>query len=93
MVSYTAPKATVQQMLQKYHSSQGTSANLHVQKVLNRLKICRTASLDYHVYGCGNDGCGQINYQYHSCRAGIVLIAAHEKNKNGQRPERRNCFR
>ncbi|MER3465549.1 MAG: hypothetical protein C4329_15205 [Chitinophagaceae bacterium] len=68
MVSYTAPKATVQQMLQKYHSSQGTSANLHVQKVLNRLKICRTASLDYHVYGCGNDGCGQINYQYHSCR-------------------------
>ena len=68
MLSYTAPKATVQQLLLKYHSLQGTISNLHVQKVLHRLKICRTAWLGYHVYRCSDDECGKIKYQYHSCR-------------------------
>jgi predicted nucleic acid-binding Zn ribbon protein len=68
MLSYTAPKATVQQVLLKYHCSQETSSNLHVQKVLHRLKICRTAWLGYHVYHCTDDECGKIKYQYHSCR-------------------------
>lgn len=65
MLSYTAPRATVQQLLLTQHS---TSANGHVQKVLNRLKVCRTARLGYHVYRCNDEKCGEIKYQYHSCR-------------------------
>jgi hypothetical protein len=65
MLSYTAPRATVQQLLRQQHS---TSANLHVQKVLHRLKVCRTAWLGYHVYRCTHDECGEVKYQYHSCR-------------------------
>lgn len=68
MLSYTAPKVTVQQVLLKHHIASDTPANLHVQKVLHRLKICRTAFLGYHVYRCSNDECGVIKYQYHSCR-------------------------
>ena len=68
MLSYTMPKATVQQVLLRHHQQYGAAANLHVQKVLHRLKICRTASLGYHVYRCSNDECGEIKYQYHSCR-------------------------
>jgi hypothetical protein len=68
MLPYTTPKATVQQVLLKHHASPQTSTKLHVQKVLHRLKICRTASLGYHVYRCSNDECGEIKYQYHSCR-------------------------
>jgi hypothetical protein len=68
MLSYTAPKATVQQLLLKHHCLQQTCFNLHVQKVLHRLKICRTAWLGYHVYRCSDDECGKIKYQYHSCR-------------------------
>lgn len=68
MPAYKAPKATVQQLLLRHHSSPGASANLHVQKVLHRLKVCRTAALGYHVYRCTNEECGEIKYQYHSCR-------------------------
>ena len=68
MLSYTAPKATVQQLLLKHHSPPAASGNLQVQKVLHRLKICRTASLGYHVYRCGDEQCGHVKYQYHSCR-------------------------
>ena len=68
MLSYTVPRATVQQLLLKQYVPSGTSTNVHVQNVLQRLKICRTASLGYHVYRCNNDQCGHIKYQYHSCR-------------------------
>ena len=68
MLSYTAPKATIQQVLLKHHLSPEAASNLHVQKVLHRLKICRTAALGYHVYRCSNDECSEIKYQYHSCR-------------------------
>lgn len=68
MPSYTTPRATVQQVLLKGDRSLSTSANSHVQNVLQRLKICRTASLGYHVYRCDNEECGHIKYQYHSCR-------------------------
>lgn len=68
MLSYTMPTATVQRLLLKYHCLSETSSNLHVQKVMHRLKICRTAWLGYHVYQCTNDECGEIKYQYHSCR-------------------------
>lgn len=68
MLSYTKPRATVQQVLLKQHAPLSTPTNSHVQNVLHRLKICRTASLGYHVYRCGNEHCGHIKYQYHSCR-------------------------
>jgi hypothetical protein len=65
MLSYTSPCATVQQALLKFDY---TAANAHSQKVLHSLKVCRTASLGYHVYQCSNDSCGTIQYRYHSCR-------------------------
>jgi len=68
MLSYTTPGATVQQVLVKSQSSTQSSENLHVQKVLHRLKVCRTAALGYHLYRCSNEECGEIKYQYHSCR-------------------------
>jgi hypothetical protein len=58
-------KATVQQILQRYHSG---SSNTQVQQVMNQLKKCRTARLGYHLYHCSNNDCGAYKYQYHSCR-------------------------
>ena len=57
--------ATVQYILQQYHT---TSANTHVNAVVEQLKKCRTAALGYHLYKCGNNDCAQYKYQYHSCR-------------------------
>ena len=65
MLSYTTPQATVQQLLLKFPY---TTANTYTQKVLHCLKVCRTASLGYHVYQCLNADCTAIKYQYHSCR-------------------------
>jgi len=66
MLSYTAPRATVQQLLQKH--VQPVNKNLHVQKVLQRIKTCRTSALGYHVYQCSDEKCGHVKHQYHSCR-------------------------
>jgi putative transposase/transposase-like zinc-binding protein len=66
MLSYTAPRATVQQLLQKH--PQPVNENVHVQKVLQRIKTCRTSALGYHVYQCSDEECGHVKYQYHSCR-------------------------
>jgi len=66
MLSYTAPRATVQQLLQKHGFPCNKKA--HVAKVLQRIKNCRTAALGYHVYQCSAGECGHIKYQYHSCR-------------------------
>jgi len=68
MLSYTTPRATVQQVLLRHPVPLSTSANVHVQNVLQRLKICRTAALGYHVYRCSDQSCDYIKYQYHSCR-------------------------
>src|SRR5689334_22195081 len=68
MLSYTMPKATVQQVLLKFHTVPEAPTNLHVQKVLQRLRVCRTAALGYHAYRCSNNECSEIKYQYHSCR-------------------------
>lgn len=68
MLPYTMPRATVQQLLQKYPLPSKQIANVHVQKVLQRLKTCRTAVMGYHVYRCENESCGHLKYQYHSCR-------------------------
>jgi hypothetical protein len=65
MLSYTSPRATMQQVLMKFDY---TPANAHTQKVLHNLKVCRTASLGYHVYQCSNGSCSIIQYRYHSCR-------------------------
>ncbi|MDQ3843667.1 MAG: IS91 family transposase [Bacteroidota bacterium] len=37
-------------------------------QVLHALEQCRTALLGYHVYRCTGSECGQVHYQYHSCR-------------------------
>jgi hypothetical protein len=66
MLSFTSPRATVQQLLQNHLPC--ANDNKHVQKVLHRLKICRTAALGYHIYRCSNDHCAHVKYQYHSCR-------------------------
>jgi hypothetical protein len=66
MLSYTAPRVTVQQLLQQQDVY--FSKNAHVTKVLQRIKTCRTTALGYHVYQCTKDDCGHIKYQYHSCR-------------------------
>ena len=66
MLSYTAPRATLQQLLQKHELP--VNKNLHVQKVLQRIKTCRTSTLGYHVYQCNDEECGHVKYQYHSCR-------------------------
>lgn len=66
MLSYTTPRATVQQLLLKQQLP--VSTNVHVQHVLQRLKTCRTASLGYHIYRCSDDKCRHVKYQYHSCR-------------------------
>jgi hypothetical protein len=68
MLSHTVPRATVQQLLVKHHVAPSTPVNFHVQNVLQRLKICRTAALGYHLYRCSDDACGHLKYQYHSCR-------------------------
>ena len=65
MLSYTAPRITVQQLLQRH--APPVNKNTHVAKVLQRIRTCRTAALGYHVYQCGNEACGHIQYQYHSC--------------------------
>ena len=66
MLSYTPPRATVQQVLQRH--AMEVHKNAHVAKVLQRIKTCRTAALGYHVYQCTGEDCGHIKYQYHSCR-------------------------
>lgn len=68
MLSYSAPAATLQQVLQNYYANPQSSSCAHVQKVMYRLKTCRTAAMGYHVYRCSNKSCGYIKYQYHSCR-------------------------
>jgi hypothetical protein len=66
MLSYMAPRATVQQLLQRHPLP--FNKNAHVAKVLQHIKNCRTAALGYHVYQCSAEDCGRIKYQYHSCR-------------------------
>ncbi len=66
MLSYTAPRLTVQQVLQTHPPA--FIKNVHVAKVLQRIKTCRTSALGYHVYGCTKEDCHYIKYQYHSCR-------------------------
>ena len=72
MISYTAPRATIQQLLQKH--APPDNKNLHVQKVLQRIKTCRTSALGYHVYQCSDEKCAYIKYQYHPSFIGTAEI-------------------
>ena len=68
-MTHTAPRATLQQLLKKRDASQGEGwSNVHVQKVMQRIRICRTPALGYHLYQCQDDQCRHLKYQYHSCR-------------------------
>lgn len=66
MLSYTTPRVSVQQLLQK--NDLPVNNNVHVCRVMERIKNCRTSALGYHVYQCTEKDCGHIKYQYHSCR-------------------------
>jgi hypothetical protein len=69
MTHTVPPKATLQQVLQKKHVLQGEGMlNADVQKVMQRIRICRTQALGYHLYQCQDDKCRHLKYQYHSCR-------------------------
>jgi hypothetical protein len=68
MLCYAAPEATVQQVLKSHLASVQESPSAQVKKVLGRLSRCRTPSLGYHLYRCGDEDCGHVHYQYHSCR-------------------------
>lgn len=68
MLSYTKPRATLKQVLQKQQHTYDETGNPHVEKVLQRLRTCRTASMGFHLYRCSDEDCGHIKYQYHSCR-------------------------
>lgn len=63
MLTYTTAPATVQQVLLKHYEPR-RDPNVHVNNVLQRLMICRTAALGYHAYKCTDEECGQIKYQY-----------------------------
>jgi hypothetical protein len=66
MQVYSPPRVSVQQVLLQHHADKSTC--FHTQKVLQRLRTCRTSALGYHVYRCAEESCGYIKYQYHSCR-------------------------
>lgn len=68
MLPDTNPRPTLQQLLQKHPALVDIQHTAHVQKVLERLRTCRTATLGYHLYKCTNADCGYLKYQYHSCR-------------------------
>jgi len=67
MISYQPPRTTVQQVLQR-HWCEAKDQPVQVQKVLSRIRRCRTSTLGYHVYKCRSADCEYIKYQYHSCR-------------------------
>ena len=68
MLSYTAPKATVQQVLKTHPLQVEQASCAQVQKVLGRLSRCRTSELGFHLYRCSDEQCAHVKYQYHSCR-------------------------
>src|SRR6476660_4018422 len=56
---------TLQYILQRWHHP---SVHPQVNRVVEQLKTGRTARQGYHLYRCGNEDCGRLHYQYHSCR-------------------------
>lgn len=58
-------KITLQYIL-RTHGYTGQTA--YTRQVLNQLESCRTKALGYHLYKCDDQECGNLKYQYHSCR-------------------------
>ena len=65
MKQAAAPAATLQHILNQYSFTAQTDYN---KTVLEKLKICRTKALGYHLYKCADEQCAAYKYQYHSCR-------------------------
>jgi hypothetical protein len=66
-MSPSAVRPSVQVLLQQLKGWEGiTGQGSH--KVLHAIERCRTASLGYHAYRCEDSECGEMKYQYHSCR-------------------------
>lgn len=69
MIHTEPPKVTLQQVLQRPEVlSRDEGSNAHVKMVMNRIRVCRTQALGYHLYQCSDDTCRHLKYQYHSCR-------------------------
>ncbi|MDQ3845020.1 MAG: IS91 family transposase [Bacteroidota bacterium] len=68
MLTYTAPKATVQQVLKTHPLQVEQACCGQVKKVLARLSRCRTSQIGFHLYRCTPEQCAHLPYQYHSCR-------------------------
>jgi hypothetical protein len=64
----TTSTATLQKLLQCNYTVVDKQSNAQVKNTLLQLQRCRTAAMGYHLYRCGDDNCGKLQYQYHSCR-------------------------
>lgn len=65
MKQAATPAATLQHILNQHPFTAQSDYNNHV---LEKLKICRTKALGYHLYKCADHHCAAYKYQYHSCR-------------------------
>ena len=68
MLPTRVARATLQQLLLGEDLSAHAHGNAHIQKVLHRIRICRTVELGYHLSRCNDPSCGHLQVQYHSCR-------------------------
>lgn len=68
MATYIQQQHTIKEVLQLAGWECTSHLNSHSQRVIGRIKACRTATLGYHLYRCNNMECGTLKYQYHSCR-------------------------
>lgn len=59
-------KAGIQQILQ--HKLTDFKTSSYTDKVLSKLRDCRTATMGYHLHKCDNPDCNHVHYQYHGCR-------------------------
>jgi hypothetical protein len=64
MIHTEPPRVTLQQILQKQDALfRDEGSNAHVEKVMNRIRVCRTQALGYHLYRCQDDNCRHLKYQ------------------------------
>jgi hypothetical protein len=59
-------KVGIQQILQ--HKLTDFTTSSYTDKVLSKLRDCRTATMGYHLHKCDNPDCNHVHYQYHGCR-------------------------
>jgi len=68
MSGYIQERHTIKDVLRLAGRDGTDNLNSHSQKVMGRIKACRSATLGYHLYRCNDAQCGSLKYQYHSCR-------------------------